>query len=238
MWSKDQKWLELFYPASDQLFRDGPCPSLLLDLRASWETDFSLSSVKGPLCYMGIVSPCDRLPVASSGRLSQDLGYTEIILLFWATLGLLKALHKCRLSPGSHYTTPISCWGALWCCLRPICLGLLSHISYYVFSLPLWILILMKVDLLHSTTPRPKSVFRSYSRTHAGLWGWGVEAVKAQGTGHFHIISFLYFPLWAFPLLPFSFPVKTGLCKGWGNCFHQIYCVVYVYKFFLFPSRA
>ena len=75
---RTKKQLELFYPASDQPLWDGPCPSLLLDLRA-FGSQISLSLPSWALsATLELSTPVwNRLPVASSGRLSQALGYIE-----------------------------------------------------------------------------------------------------------------------------------------------------------------
>ena len=104
---RTKKQLELFYPASDQPLRDGPCPSLLLDLRALG-SQISLSLPSWALsATLEFSTPlCNRLPVASSARLSQALGYTESFCCSEQLLGCPWGCKESDTTEGLNKTCP------------------------------------------------------------------------------------------------------------------------------------
>lgn len=148
---RTKKQLELFYPASDQPLRDGPCPSLLLDLRALG-SQLSLFLHGPSLLHWNCLSLCVtgcRWPVLGGcPRLLGTQNHSVVLSNSWVAQGVAKSRPQPR--DWTKHATPVSSWDALGCSLRPASLGLSNRSSYCVFLRPFWML-LMNVDPLRNS---------------------------------------------------------------------------------------
>ena len=165
------------------------------------------------LSACGIVS-CDRLPVASSGRLSQVLRYTEIIVWFWAVAQIPSQMLGIPRSLKNHFRIMLECPVMLSKAHMPGPLRqqfLLCVLTPFLDS---------TYENRHSalTPPPPKSFTHSYSRIHADVWGWRVETVMGQVAGHWPNINFLYFPSVLSPCILSPFQQKK-LVGGVGKAY-------------------
>ena len=141
---RTKKQLELFYPASDQPLQDSPCPSLLLGLRLLSLFLHGPSLLQWnclPLCVTG----CQWPVLGGCSRLLGTKNHSVVLSNSWVAQRSQRVGHDWGTT--WQHAAPMSGWGALWCSLRPISLGLSNRSSYSVFLLPFWMQ-LMNADPL------------------------------------------------------------------------------------------
>ena len=141
---RTKKQLELFYPASDQPLQDSPCPSLLLGLRLLSLFLHGPSLLQWnclPLCVTGYQWPV----LGGCSRLLGTKNHSVVLSNSWVAQRSQRVGHDWGTE--WQHAAPMSGWGALWCSLRPISLGLSNRSSYSVFLLPFWMQ-LMNADPL------------------------------------------------------------------------------------------